>query len=128
MFIFFHLISYVLAPHSFLTVNPSILKWSKAHTWTDRRTKQHCSVNLYADNTTIYICDHNPPVVGDKLDDDLMCIVDWINSNGLRMHECGRNTTNGLVQEKQTAVSITGYKAHVGERELLPKQESVKYL
>ena len=34
----YYLISYVLAPNLYLTVAPSVLKWSNTYTWTDRQT------------------------------------------------------------------------------------------
>ena len=45
-----------------------------------------CSVNLYADNTTIYASNEDPSLVGKHLEEDLGAIATWINTNGLKMN------------------------------------------
>ena len=45
-----------------------------------------CSVNLYADDTTIYASNEDPSLVGKHLEEDLGAIATWINTNGLKMN------------------------------------------
>ena len=47
---------------------------------------QHCTVNLYADDTTIYSTDENPVVLGARMEKDLESVANWINMNGLKMN------------------------------------------
>ena len=45
-----------------------------------------CSVNLYADDMTIYVSNEDPSLVGNQLEEDLEGIAIWINNNGLKMN------------------------------------------
>ena len=45
-----------------------------------------CSVNLFADDTTIYVSNEDPFVFGKHLEEDLGAIATWINTNGLKMN------------------------------------------
>ena len=47
---------------------------------------EECTINLYADDTTIYSADTNPVILGSRVEGDLGRVVDWIISNGLRMN------------------------------------------
>ena len=47
---------------------------------------QHSTINLYADDTTIYMTDRDPLIVGEKLSADLQRVAAWIGSNGLKMN------------------------------------------
>ena len=47
---------------------------------------QHCTVNLYADDTTIYSTDENPVVLGARMEKDLESVANWIKMNGLKMN------------------------------------------
>lgn len=47
---------------------------------------RHSEVNLYADDTTVYVADVDPIVVRDKLTEDLNAVACWIDNNGLRMN------------------------------------------
>ena len=47
---------------------------------------KHCTVNLYANDTTIYVGDDDPTEVGRRLEEDLQCIAEWIDSNRLKMN------------------------------------------
>ena len=46
---------------------------------------QHCTVNLYADDTTIYSTDENPVVLGARMEKDLESVANWIKMNDLKM-------------------------------------------
>ena len=46
---------------------------------------EHCTVNLYADDTAIYASDEDPGTVGSELEQDLQQVANWISTNGLRM-------------------------------------------
>ena len=47
---------------------------------------QHCTVNLYADDTTIYSTGDNPVVLGARMEKDLESVANWIKMNGLKMN------------------------------------------
>ena len=47
---------------------------------------EHCTVNLYADDTTIYSTDENPVVLGAGIEKDLESVANWIRMNGLKMN------------------------------------------
>ena len=47
---------------------------------------QHCTVNLYTDDTTIYSTDENPVVLGARMEKDLESVANWIRMNGLKMN------------------------------------------
>ena len=42
---------------------------------------EHCTVNLYADNTAIYASDEDPGTVGSELEQDLQQVANWITTN-----------------------------------------------
>ena len=63
---------------------------------------KNCSVNLYADNTSIYASDANPSTVGHQFKENLGSIATmYINTND----ESGKNTVYGVVWKKQTEES-----------------------
>jgi len=85
----------------------------------------HCTVNLYADDTTIYVADRDPSVVGNKLNADLNKVAAWIKSNGLKMNVAKTQALvlsrkRGRPQAKQIEISLNG--------ESINTQDSVKYL
>ena len=47
---------------------------------------QHCTVNLYADDTTIYSTDENPVVLGARMEKGLESVANWIKMNDLKMN------------------------------------------
>ena len=47
---------------------------------------EECTINLYADDTTIYSADINPVMLGSRVEGYLGRVADWISSNGLRMN------------------------------------------
>ena len=47
---------------------------------------QHSTVNIYADDITIYTSHHDPAVVSNSLCSDLARVACWIDSNGLKMN------------------------------------------
>ena len=46
---------------------------------------QHSTVNIYADDITIYTSHHDPAVVSNSLCSDLARVACWIDSSGLKM-------------------------------------------
>ena len=46
----------------------------------------NCTVNLYADDTTIYYSNKDPKLVQSTINSDLESIVSWIEMNGLKMN------------------------------------------
>ena len=47
---------------------------------------EHCSINLYADDTTIYCSAKDPSVVKDLLGSDLSRVAKLIEENGLKIN------------------------------------------
>ena len=47
---------------------------------------QHCSINLYADDTTIYFSADNPDTVSTMIGNDLKHIVTWIDHYSLKLN------------------------------------------
>ena len=47
---------------------------------------EECTINLYADDTTIYSADVNPVMLSSRVESDLRRAADWISSNGRRMN------------------------------------------
>lgn len=47
---------------------------------------EHCTVDLYADDTAIYASGEDPGTVGSGLEQDLQWVSNWIATNGLRMN------------------------------------------
>ena len=45
-----------------------------------------CTVNLYADDTTIYYSNKDPKLVQSTINSDVESIVSWIEMNGLKMN------------------------------------------
>ena len=56
---------------------------------------EECTINLYADDTTIYSADANPVMLGSRVEGDLRRVADWISSNGLRMNVAKTQLANG---------------------------------
>ena len=50
------------------------------------RVVEHCSINLYADDTTIYCSAKDPSIIRDRLGSDLACVAKWIEDNGLKIN------------------------------------------
>ena len=50
------------------------------------RVVEHCSINLYADDTTIYYSAKDPSIIRDRLGSDLACVAKWIEDNGLKIN------------------------------------------
>ena len=84
---------------------------------------QHCTVNLYADDTTIYSTDENPVVLGARMEKDLESVANWIKMNGLKMN----------VVKTQLMVLTRKGKYHMADdlevkNTCLEKQNCVNYL
>lgn len=41
----------------------------------------NCTVDMYADDTLIYVCDKDVNVIEKCLNDDLKCISNWLQNN-----------------------------------------------
>ena len=63
---------------------------------------QHCTVNLYADDTTIYSADENPVVLGTRMEKDLESVANWIKSEWPE-DECCENSAGGTYQEREVS-------------------------
>ena len=84
-----------------------------------------CTVNLYADDTTIYASSEDPCLVEKHLEEDLGAIATWINTNSLKMNVA--KTQLMVLCGKSRQKSAQSVRVRISNREL-PKQESVKYL
>ena len=49
---------------------------------------QHCSINLYADDTTIYNSADNPDTISTTIVNDLERIATWIDHNSMKLNIC----------------------------------------
>ena len=47
---------------------------------------QHCSISLYADDTSIYVSNPDPTTVGKLLEEDQECICELLERNGLKIN------------------------------------------
>ena len=86
---------------------------------------QHCSISLYADDTSIYVSNPDPSTVGNLLEEDLRHICKWLECNGLKIN----------VEKTQLMVLCSHQKSHQEDQvevkigtSVLQKQKSVKYL
>lgn len=86
---------------------------------------EHSTVNLYADDTTVYVADQDPSVVGDKLSADLHRIATWIEANGLRMN-IGKTQAMVLCRKRSRPQAESVRFSLNGET--ISRQETVKYL
>ena len=57
---------------------------------------QHCSISLYADNTSIYVSNPDPSTVGNLPEEGLRHIREWLEHNGLKINV--DNSTDSTVQ------------------------------
>ena len=85
----------------------------------------HCTINQYADDTTIYTSDKDISVVGSTLEEDLKRVSSWIKANGLRMNVAKTQLMVLSRRGKQQVANTV--KVSIGDVELT-NQESVKYL
>ena len=58
-----------------------------------------CTMNLYADDITIYTANTTPNDVSHSLSTDLVRIADWIQDNKLKMNKCKQNPVNDTWQK-----------------------------
>ena len=85
---------------------------------------KHCTINQYADDTTIYTSDKDPDVVESTLE-ELKRVSSWVTANGLRM-KVAKIQPMVLSRRGKQQVANT-VKVSIGDVELT-KLESVKYL
>ncbi len=85
----------------------------------------HCTVNLYADDTTIYVADREPSTFGEKSSNDLERIAVWIESNGLKMSVT--KTQAMVLSKKKGCPQADSIKITLHD-ETIRQQETVKYL
>ena len=86
---------------------------------------KHCSVNLYADDTTIYCSADDPVRVSHMLEVDLESVHQWIERNHLQMNVAKTqlmvlNRKRRKCQAEQIRVVLRGVE--------IAKREKVKYL
>ena len=86
---------------------------------------EHCTVNLYADDTAIYVSDEDPGTVGFELEQDLQRVANWISTNGLRMNIS--KTQLMVLSSRKKQWLADSVHVNMGEGELL-RQDLVKYL
>ena len=49
------------------------------------RVVDHCFINLYAEDTTIYCSAKDPSIIRDRFGSDLASVAKWIEDNGLKI-------------------------------------------
>ena len=63
---------------------------------------KHCTINQYADDTTIYTSDKDSDVVGSMLEEDLKKGIQ-LDYSKWTQNECCKDTANGLEQMRKAA-------------------------
>ena len=84
-----------------------------------------CTINLYANDTTIYYANQDPDCVTHAINDDLQLIATWIVSNKLTMNV---SKTQMMVLSRRAARSRAEQIKVQVNGTTIPRQESVKYL
>lgn len=82
-------------------------------------------VNLYADDTAIYLADNDPAVLGSRIEHDLNKVGEWIRENGLKMNA---SKTQLMVLTRKSKSSIASSVEVCLEGTPLQKRDSVRYL
>ena len=82
-------------------------------------------VNLYADDTAIYLADNDPAVLGSRIEHDLNKVGEWIRENGLKMNA---SKTQLMVLTRKSKSSIANSVEVCLEGTPLQKRDSVRYL
>ena len=86
---------------------------------------EECTINLYADDTTIYSADANPAILSSRVERDLRRVADWISSNGLRMNVA--KTQLMVLSRKGRRDEANSVQVKVSNDEL-KKKDYVRYL
>ena len=86
---------------------------------------EHCIVNLYADDTTIYSTGENPVVLGTRMEKDLERVANWIRMNGLKMNVA--KTQLMVLTRKGKYHMVDDVEVKIGDT-CLEKQNCVNYL
>ena len=86
---------------------------------------KHSSINLYADDATIYVSDRDPATVSMRLSEDLARILQWIEANGMRMNIA--KTQLMVLSRKSRRTHANSVRVKLEDEEICP-QQSVKYL
>ena len=86
---------------------------------------EKCTVNLFADDTSIYTSDSDPKRVSNILEEDLGRVAKWIVANGLKMNVA--KTQLMVLSKKSDKRRANDVVVRSGEQ-ALTKQETVKYL
>jgi Reverse transcriptase (RNA-dependent DNA polymerase) len=87
-------------------------------------TIQHCTINLFADDTLIYITGKNLEDMAEKLNMDLVVVAKWMKANKLMLNL--NKTKYQIITHKHTNRS-TDLQIRI-EQQQLEKVETIKYL
>ena len=85
----------------------------------------YSAINLYADDTTIYVTDRDPDSLSFKLSKDLQKITEWIERNGLKMNV---GKTQLMVLGRKRSKSKANLVRVNLNRKQITQQTEVKYL
>ena len=85
----------------------------------------NCTINLYADDTTIYYANRDPDNVTRAINTDLQVIATWIESNKMTMNV---SKTRVMVLSRRAARSWAELINVQINGTPIPKQKSIKYL
>ena len=83
-----------------------------------------CTVNLYADDTTIYYSNKDPKLVQSTINSDLENIVSWIEMNGLKMNV---NKTQMMTLQRKSTKPAEAITVKIRGEEIT-HLNSIKYL
>ena len=84
-----------------------------------------CTINLYADDTTIYYANRDPDIVTRATNTDLQLITTWIESNKMTMNV---SITQVMILSRRAARSRAELINVQINGTTIPKQKSIKYL
>ena len=85
----------------------------------------NCTINLYADDPTIYYANRDPDNVTRAINTDLQLIATWIESNKMTMNV---SKTQVMILSRRAARSWAELINVQINGTTIPKQKSIKYL
>ena len=86
---------------------------------------EHCTVNLYSDDTAIYVSDEDPGTVRFELEWDLQRVSNWISTNRLRMNIT--KTQLMVLSSRKKQWLADSVHVNMGEGELLRQVSGGEY-
>lgn len=80
----------------------------------------HSTINLYADDTPIYVTGRDPDILSHKLNEDLQKLAEWIEANGLKMN-MGK-TQLVMLSRKRSQIKANSIKIGLKDQQITPQK------